>query len=141
MKVIKDFSLQEFVPPMIFEQYVDKAIWFVDPKLFSMAQFIRDRFGKAMTINNYMSGGTYQYSAFRDHLCTIGAVNSQHRHGRAFNFRIKGATPAEVRQDIIDHYHWYREVGLTTIEAETPTWVHVDCRNTNQETLLIVPYK
>jgi hypothetical protein len=50
-------------------------------------------------------------------------------------------SPAEVRQDIIDHYPLYREAGVTTIEAETPTWVHVDCRNTRQETLLIVPYK
>ncbi len=141
MKVSKDFSLHEFVPPMIYEKYVDRSIWFVDPRIIELAQFIRERFGKPMTINNYLSGGGYQFSGFRDHLCGIGAVNSQHRHGRAIDFRIKGVAPAEIRQDIITNYSLYGESGLTTIEADTPTWVHVDCRNTNQETLLIVPYK
>ncbi len=140
MKVSKDFFLAEFVPPVIYEKYEDKAIWFVDSRLFVMAQFIRDRFGKPITINNYLTGGSYQYSAFRDSTCTIGAVNSQHRHGRAIDFRIKGMSPQEVREDIIRNYGLYRPAGLTTIEADTATWVHVDCRNTNQETLLIVPF-
>ena len=140
MKVSKDFSLAEFVPPVIYEKYVDKSLWFVDPKIVQIAQFIRDRFGKPITINNYLTGGSYQYSAFRDSACTIGATNSQHRHGRAIDFRIKGITAHEVREDIIQNYGLYRPTGLTTIEADTATWVHVDCRNTNQETLLIVPF-
>ena len=140
MKVSKDFSLAEFVPPVIYEKYVDKSLWFIDPKIVQIAQFIRDRFGKPMTTNNYLTGGSYQYSAFRDSACTIGATNSQHRHGRAIDFRIKGITPQEVREDIIRNYGLYRPTGLTTIEADTATWIHVDCRYTNQETLLIVPF-
>ena len=88
MKVSKDFSIHEFVPPAIYEHFVDKSIWFIDPKIVQMAQFIRDRFGKPITINNYLTGGSYQHSAFRDSACTIGATNSQHRHGRAIDFRI-----------------------------------------------------
>ena len=141
MKVSKDFSLAEFVPPGIYEHYLDKSIWFIDPKIVSMAQFIRDRFGKPMTINNYLMGGSYQYSAFRDSACTIGATNSQHRHGRAIDFRIHGMTPIEVRDDIIKNFELYRPTGLTTIEGGTPTWTHVDCRFTNMDSLLIVPYK
>jgi hypothetical protein len=141
MNISKDFTLAEFVPPSIYEKYLEKSVWFIDPRIVIMAQFIRDRFGKPITINNYLSGGNYQYSAFRDTACTIGAVNSQHRHGRAFDFRIKGITPEEVRQDIIKNFPAYRETGLTTIEADTDTWVHVDCRFTNQPTLLIVPFK
>ncbi|TSA34064.1 MAG: hypothetical protein D4R64_12715 [Porphyromonadaceae bacterium] len=141
MKVSKDFSLAEFVPPVIYEKYIDKSIWFIDPKIVQMAQFIRDRFGKPMTINNYLTGGPYQYSAFRDNACAIGAKNSQHRHGRAIDFRIQGMTPMEIRADIIKNFELYRPSGLTTIEGGTPTWTHIDCRYTNTDSLLIVPYK
>ena len=141
MKVSKDFSLAEFVPPAIYEHFVDKSIWFIDPKIVQMAQFIRDRFGKPVAINNYLTGGSYQYSAFRDCDCTIGATNSQHRHGRAIDFRIQGMSPMEIRADIIKNFDLYRPSGLTTIEGGTPTWTHIDCRFTNQDTLLIVPYK
>ena len=141
MKVSKDFSLGEFVPPSIYEHFVDKSIWFIDPKIVQMAQFIRDRFGKPITINNYLTGGSYQYSAFRDSACTIGATNSQHRHGRAIDFRIQGMSPLEIRADIIKNFDLYRPSGLTTIEGGTPTWTHIDCRFTNMDSILIVPYK
>ncbi len=141
MKVSKDFSLGEFVPPSIYEHFVDKSIWFIDPKIVQMAQFIRDRFGKPITINNYLTGGSYQYSAFRDSACTIGATNSQHRHGRAIDFRIQGMSPLEIRADIIKNFDLYRPSGLTTIEGGTPTWTHIDCRFTNMDSILIVPFK
>ena len=141
MKISKDFSIHEFVPPMIYEYFVDKSLWFIDPRIVVLAQFIRDRFGKQVTINNYLAGGNYQYSGFRDHACTIGAVNSQHRQGRAIDFRVKGMEPEEVRQDIITYFPLYKAVGLTTIEADTATWIHADCRFTNQDSLLIVPFK
>lgn len=141
MRISKDFFDHEFVPPAIYEHYVDNSIWFIDPKIVQMAQFIRDRFGKPITINNYLSGGSYQYSGFRDSSCLIGAINSQHRHGRAMDFRIKGITPEETRADIIANFEQYRKAGLTTIEADTATWIHIDCRFTNQDSLLIVPFK
>jgi hypothetical protein len=141
MKISKDFSDFEFVPESIYGIYRDKSIWFIDPKIVAMAQFIRDRFGKPVTINNYLNGGQYQHSAFRDYSCSIGAENSQHRHGRAIDFRIYGMTSPEIRQDIIDNFKIYQAAGLTTIEGGTPTWVHADCRFTNSNSLLIVPYK
>ncbi len=141
MKISKDFSIPEFVPLAIYEHFGEKSIWFIDPKIVQMAQFIRDRFGKPITINNYITGGSYQYSAFRDNACTIGAENSQHRHGRAIDFRIQGMSPMEIRADIIKNFELFRASGLTTIEGGTPTWTHIDCRYTNMNSLLIVPFK
>ena len=138
MKLSKDFSLAEFVPPGIYQRYQDKSIWFIDPKIVVIAQFLRDRFGKPVTINNYHSGGDFQYSGFRDHGCMIGATNSQHRQGRAIDFRVSDMSPEEVRQDIAGNFKLYRSIGLTTIEAGTPTWTHVDCRQTLSDHLLIV---
>jgi hypothetical protein len=138
MKVSKDFPIHEFVPSAIYEHFVDKSIWFIDPKIVLMAQFIRDRFGKPVTINNYLSGGTFQYSAFRDNASTIGAENFQHRHGRAIDFRIQGMSPMEIRADIIKNFEQYRASRLTTIEGSTPTLTHIDCRFTSMDSLLIV---
>lgn len=141
MKLSKDFSDYEFVTPEIYQQFGIHSCWFIDPKLVAIAQFIRDRFNKPVTINNFLNGGPYRDSGFRDSSCQIGATNSQHRHGRAIDFRVQGMTPQQVRNDIIRNYDLYRTLGLTTMEADTPTWVHIDCRFTNQETLLIVPFK
>ena len=138
MKLSKDFWLAEFVPMGIYERYHDNSIWFIDPKIVAIAQFLRDRLGKAITINNYLSGGEFQYSGFRDHGCKIGAINSQHRQGRAIDFRVRDMSPEEVRQDIAGNFKLYRSIGLTTIEEGTRTWTHVDCRQTLSDQLLIV---
>jgi hypothetical protein len=141
MKLSKDLSIAEFMPPGIYEMYLDKSVWFIDPRIVTLAQFIRDKFGKSVTMNNYLAGGSYQYLTFRDHTCTIGAENSQHRHGRAVDFWVKLMSPAEIRADIIANFPLYKKVGLTTIEDNTATWVHADCRFTDMDSLLIVPKK
>jgi len=141
MKVSKNFSLDEFLPPELYEMSPKAGIWFLDPRIISIAQFIRDRFGKAVTINNYLNGGHYINSGFRDPLCEVGAMFSQHKFGRAFDGKIEDVDPEEVRKDIIANWDLYRTHGLTTIEAGTPTWLHVDCRYTGLDSLLIVKGK
>lgn len=74
MIVSKDFTLAEFVPALVYVQYLDRSIWSVDPGIFVIAQFIRDQFWLPLTINNYLAGGNCQYSAFRDSSCQIGDI-------------------------------------------------------------------
>ena len=138
MKVSKDFLLGEFVPPEILERYPDKGIWFIDPKIIAIAQFMRDRYHLPIIINDYLSKGNYINSGFRVPSEEVGAVLSQHRFGRAMDIKIQGMFPEEVRADIKRNWELFRGVGLTTIEADTPTWTHLDCRYTGLETLLIV---
>ena len=140
MKVSKNFTLDEFLPPAIYEMSPN-GILFLDPRIIGIAQFIRDRFGKPVTINDYLDGGHYQDSGFRDPLTSIGAIFSQHKFGRAADLKIDEMDPEEIRDDILENYALYNKVGLTTIEAATPTWLHIDCRWTNLETLLIVKGK
>jgi len=86
-----------------------------------------------------MNGGTFINSGFRSPLCDVGAHFSQHKFGRAADLKLDGITPEEVRRDIIANFNLYREkTAITTIEAQTPTWLHVDVRFTNMEHLLIV---
>ena len=138
MLVSRNFSLVEFVPPEVYEKYLGNSIWFLDSKIFVMAQFIRDRFGKPITINNWHSGQSRRESGFRKPLSSTGASFSQHRYGRAIDFFIKGIEPDEIRRDIIKNFNLYQPTGLTTLEENTPTWVHVDCRNTATNNLLVV---
>jgi len=138
MKVSKNFSLAEFVPPDVLEQYPASGIWFIDQRIINIAQFIRDRYNLPVTINNYLTGGNYVNSGFRHPNSQVGAELSQHKQGRAIDIKVDGMFPEEVRQDIIRSWPLYRTVGVTTIETNTPTWTHIDCRYTGLDTLFIV---
>lgn len=143
MKISTNFYLKEFIDPDTYKKFGDSSIWFIDLRIVQLAQFIRDRFNKPVTINNWTSEGQYKLSGFRPPQSTIGAKLSQHRFGRAIDVKIlslpnKGAD--EIRKDMIDSFDLYRKFGLTTIEDKeyAPTWCHCDIRWTNSDELLIV---
>lgn len=140
MKVSKDFYLTEFVSKNVYEQFGERSIWFVDPRIISVAQFTRDFFGKPIIINNWYDGGKYNYSGFREPKCTVGADLSQHRFGRAIDIKVSGLTSEEVYTAIIKAQEKFMDAGLTTMEdvRDTPTWNHLDCRHTGSGNLLIV---
>ena len=140
MKVSANFNLKEFIDPETYKRFGDSSIWFIDNRIITLAQFIRERLNKPCTINNWSNGGQYQYSGFRPPECTIGAKLSQHRFGRGIDLKCKGMTADEVREDIIKNFDIYNKIGLTTIEDGkfAPTWCHIDIRETNQEELKIV---
>ena len=141
MKVSKNFWLTEFIPPEIYEMSAGNSLWFIDQRIITIAQYIRDRFKSPVTINNWFSGGHYRYSGYRDPLADVGVMFSQHKFGRAIDAKVDGFEPEEIRTDIITHWPDYQAVGLTTIEADTPTWTHLDCRNTGLDKLYIVKPK
>jgi len=149
MKLTKDFYLTEFVSKKIYDQFGDKAIWFIDSRIISLAQFTRDFFGKSITINNWWDEGDAiqtalpderQYSGFREPSCTVGASVSQHRFGRAIDIKVAGLTPQEVYHAILAAQDKFLAAGLTTLEdiRDTPTWNHLDIRYTDSNKLLIV---
>ena len=144
MKVSKDFILHEFIDPDTFKIFGDSSIWFIDPRIIQIAQFIRDKFQKAITINDWHQGGKYHLSGFRPGDTMIGATFSQHRYGRAIDIKIESLpnNGANVlRNDIIENFQLYNNLGLTTIESGvfSQSWCHIDCRYIyNQKELFIV---
>ncbi len=140
MKLSRDFHLHEFVPPEVYNAYGDRAVWFLDPRIITLAQFLRERFRTPVVINNWFSGGNYRYSGYRDPLSEVGAMFSQHKFGRAIDIKVQGIEPENIREDIRLHWPDYREAGLTTIEEGTQTWVHLDCRHTGIKELFVVPF-
>ena len=144
MKVSKDFDVREFVPPVIWNQYGDKSIWFIQESLVVMMQFIRDYFDASVTINNWhywKSGmpGPYTQRGYRIP-SGIGAKYSQHKRGTACDFTVQGIIPNDVRAVILRNIKSFMDVKLTTLEHgdDAPTWVHADQRWTGMDHILIV---
>lgn len=93
---------------------------------------------KPIFINTWHQQGQYKESGYRTPNATTGAKYSQHRFGRAGDLKISGIDYEEFR-DVI-RKHW-ADFGVTTIEENTPSWLHVDIRNTGLDKLLEVPYQ
>jgi len=141
MKVSDNFTIQEFVPKEIYQIYSERSIWFVDQRLIDGMQWLREYFGASITINNWHTGGTLQNRGFRHPTTTTGARLSQHKFGRACDFNVAGLTAKQtfdkIRNDwgIISGHTFF-----TTMEdvQYTPTWTHIDGRDTGSMELLIV---
>lgn len=132
MRLTDNFYLQEFVTPYLYKKWKDKSVIFVDERIIYLAQWIRDRFGKPMTINNWHSGGKFQYRGVRPANCSVGASKSQHKFGRAIDFTIVGFCGKEIQRDIRNNQREYYNYGLRAVESieKAPTWMHLDCRTT-----------
>lgn len=63
---------------------------------------LRSHFGP-LTINDWMWGGDFQESGFREWDTETGATLSQHKFGRAFDCKFKNVTAEEVREDMRKH--------------------------------------
>jgi hypothetical protein len=123
----KHFQLHELVPPDIFAARGTAAWELLDPRALMTLDSLREQFGPCV-VNDWQSGGQYKESGLRSSQTATGAVYSQHKFGRAFDCKFKGASPDAVGAYVIAHPDQFPH--LTTIEdtAATPTWFHFDVR-------------
>lgn len=140
MRYNKYFDVREFVPPQIWNKFGEKSIWFIDPKVISIATAYREFFEVPIIINNWFIGGKYMYRGYRPPRVNIGTEFSQHKSGRAFDCHSPSISVKEMYRLILDNQEIFKGVGLTTIENVdfTPTWIHSDCRPSLSDDLLIV---
>mgnify|MGYP002626323597 CR=1 FL=1 len=127
--------------PTLWKKYGNNARWFVSDWQINAAEAIRAYFGnKPMYLNNWFWGGPRRNRGTRLPNTTIGATYSQHKFKCAIDFNLKDITPQTIHNTILSHQQYFMGVGITTIEAieDTPTWVHVDCRHTGLDSILIV---
>jgi len=141
------FSIEEYVPPHIFEQRGDKAWELIDPRLIRTNDLLRSYFG-TMIINTWHSeslSSTYgrrSWSGFRtaefyrqrgdDDLAMFKRYDrslSQHKFGRASDALFRDTTAAEVREYILKNPSKFPD--LTAIEDKV-SWFHGDVRNTTR---------
>lgn len=143
LKVSPNFHLDEFIPKEIYSQFGNKSHQFLDPRLIPLCEELRRMLKLPLTINDWMirEGGRNE-SGFRTPSTTTGATYSQHKFGRAVDIQFPGVTDYEKMRNFIRlNFSKLKEFGLSTIEKDTPTWLHLDIRTTNLLTLYEVPYK
>ena len=141
MRVSTNFFLKEFIDPKTYAKWGDASIWFIDPRIIQVAQFVRERFGKPVTINGTLNGHPYRYSGFDPPGGYRKATSlSQHRFGRAVDLKFSGITVQEVYKDIMNSQDLYLKIGLTTVEniVHTASWLHLDVRETKMDTIKVV---
>lgn len=138
IKLNKYFYLDEFVSPHIYNMYGANSIWFVAKPIIEAAFHLRTMFGPTI-VNDWYDGGDRMWSGFRDSSCTIGALNSFHKHGKAFDSIYKSADIEDVKKYVINNHKIFNAFGITAMEANSSNWLHLDCRNvSNSNSILLV---
>jgi hypothetical protein len=77
----------------------------------------------------------------------MGASLSQHKVGRAIDFHLDEINTKEAYNTLLENENKLLNWGITTLEDISFTydedndkkgWIHADCRETNQNSILIV---
>lgn len=145
------FFLDEFVPETIYRAFGKKSIIFVRKKMVLIAEAFRGIYGPTI-INSWATRADgLNDCGYRTPDSATGSEYSQHKfksaldlHFVKFNGQGKPAYD-QVRSDILDDQARFLEIGITTIEADTHSWLHIDDRWTmglvKEGSIYVVPYK
>ena len=132
------FELHEICDPVTLKTLGDACWSLFDPYLLSTMDRIRERYGVAITVNNWKSGGPYKFRGFRPSDCKEGAELSSHRRGTAIDFDVTGKSAEEVRNDILVNKEHIDFMFITRLEAGT-SWVHLETANHPNRIVLFNP--
>lgn len=160
IKVSKFFYLDEFVDVYTYVHSPDNGLSLIDKRLFDIADLLRELKGSPGVINtwwNYYIGkinntdiktvifniekanSIRKWSGYRSSRCMIGAKNSAHKQGKAFDMvGLSGFMYDIVKENAEKFYN----LGLRRMEDYriTPTWLHLDTleRNTEPNSIRVV---
>lgn len=140
MSFSKYFDLVELVPPEVYNEFGENSRWFLDSRMISLANFLREFLNQPTTVNNWDSGGTMTLRGFRPPGTIVGSKYSQHKFGRGFDSNSNNMTPQQIYRIILENEQLFLDNGLTALEHIdlTPTWLHCDVRYTGLNYILIV---
>jgi len=160
IKVSENFYLDEFIDPHTYLYEVKNGLDQIDHRLFEMAQLLRDKWAKPISINTWWSyykenetlltcdqiiediekmNTIRKWSGLRTERCSIGSAQSAHKQGKAIDCVGSGKDLfAIVKENAKDFY----SIGLRRLEdwRITPTWLHLDTleRNTQPNSIRVV---
>ena len=99
----KHFILQELIDKETWLKYGKKAWEFLDPRmLYSLDgiwELVNQDDRRSVYVNTWYWNGERQWSGFRPCNCSIGAENSPHRRGCAYDLIVSGMEAEDVRKD------------------------------------------
>ena len=124
---MKYFKVFELVNRETYDKMGDRAIELFTPDALAALDGIREYFGAPVTVNNWHSGGPFEWRGWRTlkKAAELGAPKSAHARGEAFDCDIQGVTAEEARQRILDDKSNPLLLKITRIEANV-NWLHFD---------------
>jgi len=135
-------------PHFKYHEFFSKGIWqsnteaqlkrLLDDRLVPLMELIRTKIDKPVICNTWFwNPDSAQYRGFRPQNSPVGALYSQHKMGRAMDFKVNGMTAHQVRRFILDNESDFFNAGLTRLEdgRDAPTWVHLDLAWTGLNTI------
>jgi len=129
------FKAFELVDPACYAKFGEDSVAFFRPELLIALDLIRELSGKAMTVNNWKSGGPFKWRGLRTENCKEGAPYSMHRFGGAIDFDMAGNTADQVRAWLKMQRPAHEALkAITRMEAWT-SWVHIDVKPTDLQVL------
>lgn len=145
IKKCKHFNIKELVSRPVYEKYGDRAWIFIDDDIKDFLDTVREHFNRPITVNNWGFGGDLQQRGLRantDSLVKDKTLKNQiylsaHNLGRAIDFNVKGLTPKQVYNDILKNENKFKMIKRIEHIDSTPTWVHVDTIEHNDNGIYI----
>lgn len=135
----KFFSVKELVTPEIYRDFGEDAIIGLDPYLLLALDTIRVKLGRAIVINTWHLEKvvSHRYRGLRPPNTQVGAPNSMHKMGKAFDFDVKGMTTQKVREWIIANRNEIPELKAITRMESNVSWVHIDSKFTGSKEIVL----
>lgn len=135
---MKYFGIKELVCPHVYEKWGESSWQFLDKRLLETLDWLREKLGKPIVVNNWANGGQYSQRGLRCNCCILCIEQtdlrkvylSAHCFGQAADFGVVGMKAEEVREWIINHAD---ELPYPIRLERDVTWVHLDVRNCSYE--------
>lgn len=156
MKISTNFSVKELVDSgTVLVHGEARSRNFIHPSvpitLEKLREYVIEKTGKGVTVNDYAWGGGYSYSGIRPHTYKAGAKFSTHRYGNTVDCKFKGITPVEVQKHIMDNPDRYPHIvrmenaeitrKVREIDGEDVVfeWLHVECGHRDGDIIIFNP--
>jgi hypothetical protein len=131
MKKCVHFKIYELVSEQVFDKYGQKAWRFFDPRLLETIDWIREKLGKPITVNDWRWEGDFDERGLRCNMDDLVRAKtnkgdiylSAHVLGMATDFDVEGMTAQEVRDWLVEHQD---ELPYPVRLEEGVSWVHLD---------------
>lgn len=127
----KYFSIKELVTPSHFKTFTEAQLWrCFDDRILRAADLLRLDFGPII-VNNWHSGGDLENCGLRYPDFYDKPSVSQHLWGRALDLHFKDHSSEYVINNLLRDDDMEYSGLITRVELGTPTWVHIDCCNSD----------
>src|SRR4030066_1329691 len=126
---MKYFKAYEVVDRRTYEKMGEEALSLFDPEALQALDDLREFFGVPIKVNDWKAGGDFQWRGYRtkEKAISLGAPNSMHAQGKAFDCDVRGMNAWDARNKILSNKDSPLLIRITRMEAGV-NWVHFDLK-------------